>query len=498
MPARALFVASGRLFSVAARPSVVVAPKSAYADEKVLRRIVERLNNTVSADMIRSLAAELEPPKGAGASTISTITASGSRLDLVAVTETCSRMNAPGRPDCYAAAVDSWPSKDANAIVFIQEPGYVFKIANAIASKLPLFTMKPDSKVWDYEIAFESVSGSISEKQLSVAGSLFAATRHAGELVDTHPAVLHPQEYARRAQAIASELGVSCTVISGKELETRGFGGIWNVGKGAEFPPALVVLSYQPTSNPKKRIAIVGKGITYDTGGLGIKTPKEFMCGMKCDMGGSAAALNAFKVLVSEKLVTDCHVYAVLCLAENAINERVFRNDDIITLYSGKTVEVNNTDAEGRLVLSDGVSYAEKDLHADTIVTIATLTGSQGIATGVHFAAVMSDSEELEARAVRAGRVSGNLVHPIPYCPEFFISEFSSKVASKKNSVKNRSNAQSSCAGEFIHDELSKDFKGEFLHVDIASPAFQADRGTGFGVSLLTLLFSTNAEAAVP
>lgn len=164
---------------------------------------------------------------------------------------------------------------------------------------------------------------------------------------------------------------------TGKDLETQGFGGLYAVGKAAEKPPALVTLAYD--GGDEEVVSMVGKGIVYDTGGLSIKG-KEFMPTMKRDMGGAAAVLGAFQAAV--KIGTKKKLRAVLCLAENAISHLAYRNDDIIHMRSGKTVEVNNTDAEGRMVLGDGVHYAASELKSAIVVDICTLTGAQKIAAG--------------------------------------------------------------------------------------------------------------------
>jgi probable aminopeptidase NPEPL1 len=156
----------------------------------------------------------------------------------------------------------------------------------------------------------------------------------------------------------------------------------------------------------------------------------------------------------------------------------------VLTLHSGKTVEINNTDAEGRLLLADGVSYAARKLGADLILDAATLTGAQSIATGVNHAAIISNDEELEHLAVRVGRDVGDLVHPLPFAPEFYQPEFKSPLADMRNSVKNRSNAQTSCAAQFIHAHL-EGTGARWLHVDLAGPAFRDERGSGYGVALL-------------
>ncbi len=216
-----------------------------------------------------------------------------------------------------------------------------------------------------------------------------------------------------------------------------------------------MVLSHTP-ADAKRSVAWVGKGIVYDTGGLSLKG-KTDMPGMKRDMGGAACVLAAFEAAVRGGFPDALH--AVLCLAENAIGPEAVRNDDVLTLYSGKTVEVNNTDAEGRVVLADGIAYAVKHLSPEIIVDLATLTGAQLVATGKRHAAIVCNDEALEARCVAAGRHSGDLVHPLPYAPEFFRSEFKSDVADLKNSVKDRMNAQSSCAAQFIAEHLG-DFAG--------------------------------------
>ena len=153
-------------------------------------------------------------------------------------------------------------------------------------------------------------------------------------------------------------------------------------------------------------------------------------------------------------------------------------------MHSGKTVEINNTDAEGRLLLADGCSYAARVLNCYIVLDAATLTGAQGVATGDHWAAIVSNDETVEQALCAAGRSSGDQCWPLPFAPEFFRSEFASPIADMRNSVKNRSNAQVSCAAEFVHWHLDGSNK-KWGHIDLAGPAFRMDRGTGFGVALL-------------
>jgi probable aminopeptidase NPEPL1 len=281
---------------------------------------------------------------------------------------------------------------------------------------------------------------------------------------------------------------VELTVIRGEELRKQGLGGLYGVGKAASQPPALIVLDWSP-EGATEHVAWAGKGIVYDTGGLSLKT-KTGMPGMKSDMGGAACVLASF--LAAVELRAPQRLTAVLCVAENAIGPNAVRNDDILSMYSGRTVEINNTDAEGRLVLSDGVAWLAAHRNPDLMIDLATLTGAQLVATGRLHAGIYTNSADIEARAIHAGRQSGHLVHPLPYAPELFRKEFTSKVADLRNSVKDRANAQSSCAGQFIGEHLG-DYGGDWLHIDMAGPSFVAQRGTGWGPALLLTLLGIGA-----
>jgi probable aminopeptidase NPEPL1 len=258
------------------------------------------------------------------------------------------------------------------------------------------------------------------------------------------------------------------------------------VGRAAIVPPRLLLLEYRP---PKARlkVGVIGKGIVYDTGGLSLK-PTTGMSGMKADMGGAAAAVAA--TLALARSGERVHVVCAAALAENAIGPDAYRNDDILTLHSGKTVEINNTDAEGRLLLADALSYVARKHKPAMVMDMATLTGAQLVATGVRHAAVVSNRAGLETLALEVGRSSGDLTWPLPFAPELYQDEFKSKVADMKNSVANRMNAQSSCAAQFVYSHI-QDLDLPWLHVDLAGPAFRDERATGFGVAFTTQLLRT-------
>lgn len=300
-------------------------------------------------------------------------------------------------------------------------------------------------------------------------------------MVNRAPSTLVPSAYAAEIKKLfKGNKSIKITEVVGEKLAAGQLNGIYNVGKGALDAPRMVILDYNPGKS-KKCAALIGKGVTYDTGGLSLKSN---MVGMRGDMGGSAAVIGAFYRLVN--MDVKHRVVAIVGLAENAIGPGSFKNDDILLMHSGKTVEVNNTDAEGRLVLSDCLSYALTHYKPDLIMDAATLTGAQLVATGMLHAGIVSNEEDLETLAVKVGRRSGDLVHPLLFAPELFQDEFSSDLADMKNSVKNRANAQSSCAAQFIYSHIES-HDCPWLHIDLAGPAATSSNlGTGYGINLMT------------
>ncbi|MCO4773267.1 MAG: leucyl aminopeptidase family protein [Deltaproteobacteria bacterium] len=403
--------------------------------------------------------------------------------------EPCSRHNSPARPHAVEALVrgGAGGDKDVTVVLALDEASHALPSGLSVARALHRYSRKAeggDAKQRTVTASFlapEPVDGALVER----IGVLAESVRMAAHLVDMPPSELHTHRFVEIAEEQAAAVGATIEVIRDEQLDAQGYGGLWGVGKAATRGPALVVLSCGP-KDAERTLAWVGKGIVYDTGGLSIKG-KAHMPGMKGDMGGAAAVLGAF--VAAAKLKGNTRIHALLCLAENSVGPESTRPDDILSMYSGKTVEVNNTDAEGRLVLGDGVAHANKHLSPDVIVDLATLTGAQLMATGKRHAGIVTNDEDLEAAAVVTGRSTGELVHPLPYVPEFFRKEFKSEVADLKNSVKDRMNAQTSCAAQFVAEHLG-DFDGSWLHVDLAGPSgLDNGRGTGYGVALLTELF---------
>ena len=408
------------------------------------------------------------------------------RVTMGVLPEPCSRSNTPSRAHAVAALIrKAVTGKARTAIILaLDTVSHGFAAGAAVARSLPVFSRKTSSESQARRFVRVGCVAPDGEPDLEVMQSTAESIRLATRLVDAPTSEMNTTHFIDIARETALRLDVDVTVFEGESTAATGLGGLWGVGKAATHPPALVILDYNP-DKATRTIALVGKGVVYDTGGLSIKG-KTHMPGMKTDMAGAAAVLATFVAAVEQRV--PYRIQALLCLAENSVGPESVRPDDILLMYSGRTVEVNNTDAEGRLVLADGVAYASRHLDPDVIIDLATLTGAQLVATGRRHAASVCSDATLEAVAIAAGRVSGDLVHPMPFCPEFFRKEFKSKVADMKNSVKDRMNGQVSCAGHFIGEHLG-DFKGPWLHLDIAGPALVGELATGYGIALLLEMF---------
>jgi len=431
----------------------------------------------LDAETLRAMLAAARPgDAGATASTF----LGARRVVLAVLPEACSRHNSPSRAWAIPGLVGALRGAKGGVLVaHLDEPAHAAATALAVARGLPTFTRKSgDVAAGAVRLVLWHGGGAVVPGRLQPA---MDAVRAAAAAVDTPPDTLHTSAFVARAREAAARLGCEVVVVEGEALAAAGLNGIHGVGRAARRPPALVALLHRP-AGATRHVGWVGKGIVYDTGGLSLKG-KDAMPGMKNDMAGAAAVLAAFEAAVQTG--APYAITAVLCLAENAIGPDAWRPDDVVTLFSGKSVEINNTDAEGRLVLADGIAWLCQTHRPDLVVDLATLTGAQMVSTGKVMAGIVSNDEDLEADARDAGRAIGEPVFPLPWAPELFRKEFASAVADMKNSVKDRNNAQSSCAAWFIAAHLPADAP-PWLHVDMAGPANGADgRGSGYGVGLL-------------
>jgi probable aminopeptidase NPEPL1 len=383
------------------------------------------------------------------------------------------------------------------SIVLYSKYEHLMAHISAIARSFPSYTRKTNETSFEeIQIEIEVTDGkALSEKDIKFLQNLGEHVRICAEQVDAPCNELNSEVFANEAVRMVEAIGVPIkkTIIVGEDLKKQGFGGIYNVGKAADHPPVFACFSYTPTG-ASENIALVGKGIVYDTGGIQIKS-KEGMPGMKIDMGGAAALLGAFCTLVKSGFKQNLH--CLLCIAENVPSPAANKPDDIITMLSGKTVEINNTDAEGRLLLADGVFYAKTKLNANLIIDMATLTGAQSYAMGKYHAGVLSNCEKWENKSLKAGYASGDLVHPFVFTPELHFGDLFSYVADMKNTnlgcpvgMGSPYGSPSSIAGLFIASHIDFGKGLSWLHFDMCAPACIGERATGYGVALVSQLLS--------
>jgi len=298
--------------------------------------------------------------------------------------------------------------------------------------------------------------------------------------------VINPPALAAEAKKLArSTKGLGCTVLDEKQLAKLGMGGILAVGSGSKTPPRFIVVKYAPKGKTGKlpTIALVGKAITFDSGGISIK-PAQNMEQMKLDKTGGIAVLAVAKAAAELKLPVN--LYAIVPSAENMPSGTSYRPGDIVTTYSGKTVEIQNTDAEGRMILCDALHYAVKK-NCDVIIDVATLTGACMVALGTFMAGLMSNDEQLGKDIEKAAKTSGENVWQLP-CGDEYAEEMKSKIADLKNSGGRWGGACTAAAflRQFVGDK-------KWAHLDIAGvdcfekpTASAAEGASAFGVRLLT------------
>ncbi|WP_349827737.1 leucyl aminopeptidase [Brevibacterium litoralis] len=315
------------------------------------------------------------------------------------------------------------------------------------------------------------------------AGVIAGAVLRTRDLVNTPPLDLYPETFAATAKAQAKGRKVSVTVLDDEQLRAGGYGGLIGVGQGSSRPPRLVKVEYAP-KKAGKHLSVVGKGITFDSGGLSLKPPAS-MEDMKSDMAGAAAALQT--VFAVADLGLPVKVTAWLCLAENLPGGNATRPADVLRIYGGKTVEITNTDAEGRVVMADGLVAAQEE-DPDVLLDVATLTGAQIVALGTRVSGVMG-TETTRTAVAAAADATGEQFWPMPI-PEELIAGFSSTVADLKNAGKR--DAGMLAAGAFLR-EFVEDGQ-EWAHLDIAGPSYNTGSPWGYtgaaatGVPVRTLV----------
>ena len=312
------------------------------------------------------------------------------------------------------------------------------------------------------------------------------AAHRARDLANTPSQLKDPAWLARQARELGRRTGLEVTVRDEKALAAEGFGGVLAVGAGSARPPRLVELAYRPGGRRLPHVVLVGKGITFDSGGLSLK-PREAMVPMKTDMAAGGAVIAAMAAL--REAGVRARVTALVPAAENLPGGSALRPQDVVTHYGGRTVEVLNTDAEGRLVLADALAYADARLDPDLLVDLATLTGAASLGLGRRHAALYSTDEELAAGLLAAGESSGERLWRMP-----LVEDYRAAMDSDVADLRNTSGDPHVSGGSITAALFLREFTGgrPWAHLDIAGPA-RAERdehevtrgGTGFGARLL-------------
>jgi len=313
------------------------------------------------------------------------------------------------------------------------------------------------------------------------------ATCFTRDIVNTTPQDLNPITFAKLAKKLAKENSLECNILGEKELKEERLNAMLAVGRASIHDSKLIHLVYKP-KNAKKIITLVGKGLTYDSGGLSLK-PATSMVTMKMDKAGGCAVLGMIKAVSELKLDVEVHIF--IGAVENMIGGNAYKPDDILTSRSKKTIEVRNTDAEGRLVLCDVLDYAQEKVKADYIFDFATLTGACMVALGSYTTGIMGNSKRLKHEFLKCGSKSGELVSSLPF-NKHLKKLLKSDIADISN-VASKPYGGAITAGLFLDNFIKEENKNKWLHFDIAGSAYTESPwdcnvygGTGAGVRMMS------------
>ena len=350
-----------------------------------------------------------------------------------------------------------------------------------------------DKEERSYALKEMTIYGDVANDAVNQLNNTLKAVYWARNMVNEPVCYLNAEQLAKEAQKLGEEAGFDIKVLTKKEIEEKGMGGLLAVNKGSIEPPTFSILEYKP-ANPinKKPVVLVGKGIVFDTGGLSLKPTLGSMDSMKSDMGGAACMIGALYAVALNKL--NVHVIGLIPATDNRPGQIAYTPGDIITMYDGTTVEVLNTDAEGRMILADAIAFANQ-YEPELIIDAATLTGAALIVAGNKASCVMGNADQkVINRLIQSGdKVHERLVQ-LPFWSDFK-EQLKSTVADMKN-VGGR-NAGTITAGKFLEHFA----KYPYVHIDIAGPAFLEEKqnykgigGTGTGIRTLVDFFSNYGE----
>ncbi|PSB03670.1 leucyl aminopeptidase [Merismopedia glauca CCAP 1448/3] len=350
------------------------------------------------------------------------------------------------------------------------------KVAEALTEGIILglhqdnrFKSKPD-ETGDYPQTIDLLGLGSQEDAIQKAEAICSGVILARELVAAPPNECTPETMAATAQALASDHQLELEILEQAECEALGMGAFLGVARASDLPPKFIHLTYKPQGTPRRKLAIIGKGLTFDSGGLNIKVAGSGIEMMKTDMGGAGATLGAAKAIA--QLKPDVEVHFISAVTENMISGRALHPGDILKASNGKTIEVNNTDAEGRLTLADALVFTDK-LGVDAMVDLATLTGACVIALGDNVAGLWSPDDSLASELLQASEQAGEKIWRMPLIEKYF-EGMKSHLADMKNTGPRPGG--SITAALFLREFVEKT---PWAHLDVAGPVW-TDKDNGY------------------
>ncbi len=340
--------------------------------------------------------------------------------------------------------------------------GYTFTQYKSKKSECPVKTVEISLEGRDaHEISMEVAARAVHNGEIAAE-----ATNFTRDIVNTTPDDCYPEIMANIAEKLAKNNGLKCNILTPKALKKEKMEALLAVARASRHKPRVIHLAHTP-KKPKAVITLVGKGLTYDSGGLSLK-PADYMVTMKSDKSGGSAVLGLMKAISEMELPIEVHGF--VGAVENMIGGDAYKPDDVLKAKNGKTIEIRNTDAEGRLVLADTLAYAQQEVKADYIFDFATLTGACVVGVGHYTSGVMGFNDEVKELVKKQARIAGELVTPLDF-NDYLKKTIKSEIADICN-ISNTRYGGAITAGQFLSEFIDEDHKERWVHIDIAGPAF--------------------------
>ena len=330
---------------------------------------------------------------------------------------------------------------------------------------------KNESKIKHITVSLEEYNGveldiEKASKQVHYAQVIADATNFTRDIVNTTPEDCYPDVMASIAEGMAEDTGLTCKVLKTKELKKEKMETLLAVGRASRHRSRVIHLTHKP-KKAKLKVTLVGKGLTYDSGGLSLK-PADYMVTMKSDKSGGSAVLGIMKAVAEMNLPIEVHGF--VGAVENMIGGDAYKPDDVLVAKNGKTIEIRNTDAEGRLVLADTLCYAQQEVKSDYLFDFATLTGASVVAVGHYTSSIMGHNKEVQKLVVDSAHNAGELATALDFNP-YLKKTIKSEIADVCN-ISNTRYGGAITAGQFLSEFVDKKHADKWAHIDIAGPAF--------------------------